>query len=42
MTCFCVQAISKVPYSNVFPTSQKIDFKKMLVLDLPKGVKLPK
>ena len=29
-------------HSNAFPTSQKIDLKKILVLDAPKGVKLPK
>ena len=35
----CAQAIFKVPYSNAFPTSQKITFKKILELDVPKGVK---
>ena len=37
-----MQAIFKVLYSNVFSTLQKIDFKKILLLDVPKDVKLPK
>ena len=41
-TYFCAKAIFKVPSSNAFPTSQKIDFKKFLVTQVPKGVKLPK
>ena len=41
-TYFCAQTIFKVPSSNAFPRSQKIDLKKILVLDVPKGVKLPK
>ena len=31
-----------MPFSNIFPTLKKIDFKINLVLDVPEGAKLPR
>ena len=40
VTYFCAQAVFKVPLSNTFPTHKTIQFKIILVLDVPEGVKL--
>lgn len=39
MTYFCAQAILSVPFSNTFPTPNKIDFYIIVVLDIPEGGK---